>query len=434
MLQQAKRIFFIGLGGTGMRGLAYLLHKQGKEILGTDTNFEALAAQNPHQYRITPEDSTPDILADADLVIYSDAVATKHPARVYASTHQLPQQSYQAALGELSRMYTTIAVTGTHGKSSTTALLAHILHSSGIDASVALGAAMPAWNNEHAYVGTAPYLVLEADEYRDHFLSLQPAHAIITSIDFDHPDYFESLEATRESYQKFINLVSPQGSILTTPKVHASNQELSWPPRTKVIDTQDIPDIPKLPGTHMQQNAALAAAAAESIGIPRQTAIAALASFPGLGRRLETIGEWQGMHVISDYGHHPAEIAATIAAERQVHADAKIIVLVEPHTDARLQKFLGQFVDVLQSAPVNGVMICPTFYVKGREAKPVNSSEKLYAELKSVAAFPTHLLEDYSKLPEQLTKLSRNYTVLVAFTAGALDGILRDLVQKNHEN
>ncbi len=275
-------------------------------------------------------------------------------------------------------------------------------------------------------MGHGKYFVVEADEYRDHFLQLKPQHAIITSIDFDHSDYFPSFAAVKKSFAQFIKKVSSEGFIVTTSEAHA-DRDVPWPPRTTAVG----PGLPQLqlvlPGEHMQRNAWLAITLAEKMGVTRASAVAAIASFPGLGRRFETIGQVGKLQLISDYGHHPAEIEATLIAARQKYPTARIAVILEPHTATRLQSLFAEFVTVLAQAKVEAILICPTFYVRGREKAPVNASRELYAAI-SRQRHDVVYLPTLGDLSAQMTSLSSKYDIIIAFTAGELDRELRLLV------
>jgi len=195
----ARNVFMLGIGGSGMRGLAYLLSSQGKRISGTDDQFEHLkTSPDLSACALYSEEAATQALAEAQLLVYSDAVADDHPLRQQWEKQGKPSLTYHEAVGQLTAAYQTIAVAGTHGKSSTTVMLAHIMAAAGLDPTVLVGATVPAWGQRNARAGHDAYFLVEADEYRNHFLSFKPAHAIVTSIDFDHPDYFKALDKNEE--------------------------------------------------------------------------------------------------------------------------------------------------------------------------------------------------------------------------------------------
>lgn len=409
-LGQAKTVFMLGIGGTGMRGLATLLAGRGKTIVGSDQQYDVIKDwPDLKNFRIFPEAAnTPG--ESADVLIHTDAAETTHPFIVAAKERGISVMPYQMALGELSKEFTTIAVTGTHGKSSTTAFLAHILIETGKDPTVLVGAPIPAWGGG-ARVGRSDLFVVEADEYREHFLTLRPAHAIIVSVDFDHPDYFKSLEHVKEAYERFKKLVA--GAILTSEDLAA----------------EDFVNVPApLPGTHMQQNAALAIKMAGILGVAREQATAALKTFPGMGRRFEKLGVIGSMEIYTDYGHHPREIEVTIAAARSSPAYAgrkRLLVVFEAHTLERLKVFFEDFREVLSRA--DGVLLVPVFIPAGREHESAEALQKLQA-LKAELPKNTWRIDDYGDLPGKLNELSTNFDVAFAFTAGRLDAELRKII------
>lgn len=373
-----------------MRGLAYLLENSGKNVKGVDRDYNQQLAEKD--------------LGQSGVLIYSDAVAAGHPLRQAARHKDIPELAYHEAVGELAAGYTTIAVAGTHGKSSTTAMLAHIMIEAGLDPTVLVGAGVPAWGGRSARAGTGKYLVVEADEYRDHFLALKPAYAVVTNIDYDHPDYFASLDEVKKSFDKFVNQVS--GDVVTSDDVSGDFGV----------------------GEHMQHNAALAVAMAEKLGTERGRAEGALKSWRGLGRRMEELGDFGGRLIVSDYGHHPVEITATLKAARKKYGDKKILVLFEAHTLERLKVFKTEFTEALSKA--DGVLLVPVFIPVGREQQ-TQEAEKRLAQLEQVLSnkqLPTWRISGYEELPKELEELAPQFDVALAFTAGELDSRLRALV------
>jgi UDP-N-acetylmuramate--alanine ligase len=422
-IARAERIFMLGIGGTGMRGLAWLLQAKGKTVRGTDSE---ITAELSEQFTIAPSSQAKEALASSDLMIYTDAAPADHPLLHHATTHAVPALPYHHAVSQLAQPYTTIAVTGTHGKSSTTAFLAHLLIEAGMDPTVLLGAAIPTWPGHHARLGHSQYLVVEADEYREHFLSLSPAHAIIASIDYDHPDYFSSLEAVVNAYDEFIQRLRPGGSLVIPDTLYAAHPELPWPSVTIRVPRPAAQSIRSpIPGKHMQQNAALAVRLAVQLGIEQPRAQAMLQTFPGLSRRLETVGTYQSLQLISDYAHHPAEIAATLEALSSTHPNKKIIVIFEAHMIIRLQTFFDQFAQALAAQKV--VIIYPTYTPTGREeASAAALTQKLATRLQQQGT-EAIVLQQRHQLGKELSAWASRADIAIALSAGQLDSQLRQL-------
>lgn len=429
MLSTARNVFMLGIAGTGMRGLAYLLHAQGKHIVGTDQLYEQPITDSTMQsYTIISEYSAPAYLEQTDIVVYSDAVQKQHPLRLLCERLKIPTLAYHEALGQFAHTFTTIAVTGTHGKSSTTALLAHILLEAEVDPVALVGARVRGWAGGNARFGQGRNFVVEADEYREHFLTLQPNHAIITSIDFDHPDYFSSITSVEHAFQKFLLKLDPHGTVVTLRSIIDSHPSLQWPIRTTAIDPADVSvSISTLPGQHMSQNATLAIIMAEHLGVQRERARAAATTFLGLGRRMEELGLISRLHVISDYGHHPTAIKATIAAARDRYPGKKLLVLFEAHTLERLTTFFRDFQLALRTA--DGILLVPTFVPTGREQETAQAHVKLLELQQALTALQpaTWAVYDYAELGKQLINLAPRFGVALAFTAGVLDMHLRTL-------
>ncbi len=399
-----RRIFMLGIAGTGMRGLAYLLHEKGNVISGSDVTADALAELV--NYETALEGIAFSLVERADVLVYTDAAPNDHPLRKLARDKGISEMSYQAALGEFAEAYEVIAVAGTHGKSSTSAFLAHILIEAGLDPTVLIGASCSALEGEHARLGQSSYFVVEADEYREHFLTLKPAQAIITNVDFDHPDFFKSRGVIEALFEEFAGRVA--GEVITE------------------ADTEGVPA--PLPGEHMKRNAALAVAMAQRLGVERTDAIEALYTFPGLKRRFEVVGSIKETDVISDYAHHPAAIVATLAGAREKYPNTRIAVIFEAHMLERLSTFFDDFVEALSQA--DHVLIYPPFEPEGRgAAEAVDAVARLSESLKAMST-STEVLQDADTLPASVETLADSYDLVVAFTAGRLDGALRSIFLK----
>lgn len=422
MLNGANTIFMLGIEGSGMRGLAFLLSAAGAIVKGSDDKIES--RQVIDGYEVMPEEDSQERLSQCDVLIFSDAVKATHPLRVAALQQHIRQLPYQEALGEFAKAFEVLAVTGTHGKSSTTAMLAHILIEADLNPSVLVGASVPAFGGRNARAGKSNFLVIEADEFRRHFLTLSPTHMIITTIDFDHPDYFSDIHDVEEAYSQFIDKLKAGGVVITRAAVSKKHQDVKWPVNTiMVTDEVACP----LPGVHMRQNAALAVALAEKLGVSREQATTHLQTFSGLNRRMEKIGTSSRAAVYSDYGHHPHEIGATITGAREAFADKKIGVVVEPHMIERLETYFDDYVQALCRA--DSVLLCPVFYPKGREGEESPKLDELAERLK-VSGVSVKKLESYDTLHSMVKRLGDEVDIVVAFTAGVLDSKLRQVVQK----
>ena len=421
----AHTILFLGIGGAGMRGLAHLRNSQGNEVIGLDGNPKALSDPALAEFDMRTEDSLASALAEADQVIYTDALTADHPWRQAATAAGRPARSLYEAEGEFVKDYRVIAVAGTHGKSSTTGLLAHILLEAGIDLTVRVGAPMPAWDNRNARLGSGEWLLIEADEYQNHFHHFHPEVAVITSIDFDHPDFFASLEAVHQSFSTFLGQVSPAGTVVVPEQVQQRHAAINWPSTTISVSTDD--SLPVF-GDHMKSNASLALTVAAQLGVSQATAAAALTTWPGIGRRFEQLGVIRDVPVFSDYGHHPAELAATLLAAQERFPDGRLLVLFEPHTVARATQFGEAFSEALKSAA--GVIRVPIFRARGEDVSVAAEAALTQALTSQISGLITtdSLEAGVTALQQEVS----NYDAVLAFTAGSLDAVLRDFfTQKN---
>jgi len=427
-LAKAKHVLLLGAAGTGMRGLAHLLANRDISISCNDQALTPSAAQlepGLDDYNWVTEKEAVALASQVDLVIRSDSVPLENEAVENAAVSGVTNLIYSEALGELTSLYTTIAVAGTHGKTSTTALLAHILITAGLDPTVSIGASIPAWGNKNARIGSGDLFIVEADEYRNHFHHLRPTHAIITNIDYDHPDFYDSLAQTRESFQSFLDNLPTSGRVVVPSHV-ATENHLKWPQST--IRVQNGATVQEISGEHMRMNAALAIAIAELVGVSPEDATEFLRSFSGVSRRMENLGTIDTMRVYSDYGHHPVEIAATLAAARERFPQKRISVYFEAHTLERLSQFTKAFAEALLTA--DSVTIVPVFLPPGRdvhERKSADSKARELLKLLKISSVECEILEDYTDLESIVVTNAANSDIAIAFTAGLLDGYLRKL-------
>ncbi|OGY33714.1 MAG: hypothetical protein A3E37_05535 [Candidatus Andersenbacteria bacterium RIFCSPHIGHO2_12_FULL_46_9] len=423
-----KKVGMVGIGGSGMRGLAYLLSQTGVSVYGTDAELEATQKiLKDEPFVLLNEELLLEQLNSYDEVIFSDAVPDNHLVRLAARKNSR-EINYQTAVGNFARGYHVFAITGTHGKSSTCAMAAHIMVAAGLDPTVLIGAAMREWGGGHARMGKSDILLLEADEYREHFLTLNPDVIAITSIDFDHPDYFTSLEHMESAYSKFIRRRNGRGCVITLKSVQDQHAAIDWPEETVALEDQTANNLfLSVPGDHMKTNGLIAMRVAMEAGAGEKKVAGWLASYSGIKRRFEKLGEWRGMDVISDYGHHPTEISSTIQGAREKYPTKKIVVLFEPHTQERLKRFLPGFIDALKKA--DGVILLPVFIPRGREKSPEKGNEicaELLAGLRDEKKFIKQLSKD-DDIMNILTKAADKFAVAIAFSAGDLDRALRSL-------
>ena len=361
-LSKIKKVFFIGIGGIGISALAKLVLSRGMEVSGMNDEespktldpLRALGASVMYEKDMQG-------LPEADTYVYSDAWIYRGP-QILADARATgkPVLSYFEALGIFAREYTVIAISGTHGKTTTTAMVAEILESAGLDPTVIVGSFVKKFGSNFK-AGKSEYLVVEADEYMRHLLNFHPYIGVITNIEKDHLDYYKDLADLQNAFDQFL----------------AQSEN-------KITDyAAYLPKVPKLsvPGEHNRLDAAAALAVADILKIPEAVAQKALQNFAGTWRRLEKRGALpSGAIIYDDYAHHPTEVIASLQALRELYpkGEKKIHILFQPHLYSRTKAFWKEFTIAFDEADM--VAFLPIYFA--REAPdPEVTSEKLAQEI-----------------------------------------------------
>tara|TARA_B100000745_G_scaffold292684_1_gene233818 strand:+ start:2441 stop:3724 length:1284 start_codon:yes stop_codon:yes gene_type:complete len=354
---EANKIHCIGIGGAGVSALAGLLVGLGKEVTGTEDN-ESPRTLDPLKKKGVSVISEKDKLPEVDAFVYSDAWLTNHPEVLEeAKKRGVPVYSYFEALGEVSKKYKTIAIAGTHGKTTTTAMLARMLKS--IDPTVIVGSIMRD-TDTNVLIGESEYLLVEACEYNDHFLHLSPTILAITNIELDHTDYFKDIDQLVGSYKKLVEKLPEDGALILN-KAGKYEQALSEHAKCKVIDYAEV-EAPTLliPGEFNIENAKTAMATAIAVEGENESHKEGLESFPGTWRRFEFKGKTnEGSLVYDDYAHHPTAIEKTVAAVKKHFPSKEIVVAFHPHLYSRTRDFMDGFAESLALA--DKVYVAPIF-------------------------------------------------------------------------
>jgi len=425
-LKDVKRVHFIGIGGVSMSGLAEILVKDGFIVSGSDWNASAAT----HRLRglginvaIGPNDAN-NITADMDLVVYTAAVKPENPERVAAEAMGIPIMVRAELLGVILQGYEyAICVAGSHGKTSTTALISTIAQAAGLDPTVNIGGYIAgAGGNSHSnyLVGNSPYFILEACEYSNSFHHWHPYVGVILNIDADHLDYYGSMEAIIDAFAKFARNIRPGGTLIIQEDIQGFDKivtgleceviTFSTRQGDEIGPLQPSGDLRKywirgasqgergisfdimlgkalqarvdlpLPGDYNMYNALAAFVVAGKLGIESHITAAALSNVVGVKRRYEYKGEFNGATIIDDYAHHPTEIKACLAAARQAHP-GRIICLFQPHTYTRTRDLFEDFVQAFTEADV--VVFIPIY--AAREPFDPSISSAMLAE--SVAKY-----------------------------------------------
>ncbi len=394
---RVKRLHFVGIGGIGMSGLAELLKSVGLEVTGSDLALSETTQRLKSLGIQVHQGHRAENTVGADVVIYSSAVNEGNPEVVAARAAGLPVIKRAEMLAEVMRVKRGIAISGAHGKTTTTSMTGAILMAAGLDPTIIVGGRMREVGT--ARLGHGEYLVAEADEFDRSFLALSPMLAVVNNIDLEHLDTYRDLADIQETFARFARSVPFFGAAilgLDDPNVQEIRPLVSrrvvtfgLTPQADVTVRDLVVDrvgsrfvatggrdfmgtvALKVPGLHNVKNALAALAVARELSIPFGIASRALGEFAGVIRRFERKGERGGIVVVDDYAHHPTEVAATLAAARQAYPDRRIVALFQPHLYSRTKDFAATFgavflnSDVLLVAPVYGSREAPREGVSG---------------------------------------------------------------------
>ncbi len=371
-IQPNSHIYFIGIGGISMSGLAEILKDRGCQVSGTDIkesdvtkHLESLGISIHYGHRAE------NITDDIDLVVYTAAIHPGNPELEAAKEKQIPLMDRARLLGHIMEEYQySVAVAGTHGKTTTTSMVSEILLEAEKDPTITVGGILPAIHS-NVKIGHSPYFVAEACEYFDSFLQFTPLVGVILNVEADHLDYFKTLENIRRSFHAFAQRI-PAGGLLVLNASIAHSEELEenlhcsvetfglkenacWQARNIVHEPNGKNSFDvyyqgefytsvhlDIPGKHNITNALAAVASAHFLDIPAEVCARGLSHFTGVNRRFQRKGEKRGIVVIDDYAHHPTEIMATLSAARNVRHN-KLWCVFQPHTYSRTKNLFDEF-------------------------------------------------------------------------------------------
>jgi len=368
-LLKIKNVHFIGIGGIGISAIARMMFFEGKNVTGQDMQEgEIVTELKKNGINIKIGQTYENIPEDTDLIIYTIAIEYYDPElfKKIKNQTQIQVRSYPEMLGVISKDKYTIAICGTHGKTTTTGMISQILVDNKKDPTVIVGSLLKGRTN--FIKGESDLFVVEACEYRRSFLNIYPNILVITNIDEDHLDYYKDIEDIKEAFHAMANKVPKDGFIICNPN-DKNIFDVIKDVKAKVIDWQDYfsPELKlKIPGIHNKKDAAAAKAAAVILGISEEYADIALAQFPGTWKRFEFRGELQnGALLYDDYAHHPTEIKATLEGFRELYKKEdgwKITVVFQPHLFSRTKLLLNDFAQSFKDT--DEVILLPIYYAR----------------------------------------------------------------------
>ncbi len=454
MLQKKHRIHFVGIGGIGMSGIAEVLLNSGYVVSGSDLQeSEAVRRLKDLGAQVFVGHQEENLSVNPSVVVISTAVKYSNPEVLEARRRQIPVIPRAEMLAELMRMKYSVAVAGSHGKTTTTSMIAAVLSAAGLDPTIVIGGRVRMLGS-NAKMGQGEILVAEADESDGSFLLLSPTIAIITNIDREHMDFHQTMERLNESFLTFINKVPFYGLAVLCldnpnvrallPKVRKRFTTYGLSPEAD-FSVQDLTVKPgavefsvlhhakplgevrlQLPGRHSAANALAAVAVAHEFEIPFARMATALEAFSGIHRRFEIKGETRGIMVIDDYGHHPAEIRATIGAIRESWK-RPLTVLFQPHRYSRTQDLFDDFLTAFEGADR---LILTEIYAAGEEAMAGVSGEALYQAIRRQGHMDVKFVADRNRIVEELAGALRPGDMVLTLGAGDIYRVGEALVEK----
>ncbi len=462
MKHKVKNIHFIGIGGSGMSGIAEVLLNLGFQVTGSDLASNSVTARLKAAGATVYQGHQKENLIDADVVVVSSAVNESNPEVMEARARKIPVVPRALMLAELMRFRQGIAVAGTHGKTTTTSLIASILAEAGMDPTYVIGGRLES-ANANAKLGTGEYIVAEADESDASFLHLTPVMAVVTNIDADHMDTYEhSFDKLKTAFVDFLQQLPFWGMAVVC--VDDANIRKILPRITKPIMTYGFSEDARirainvvaddakmqftvqringvttefdvtlnLPGKHYVLNALAAIAIASELSVPDAAIIKALREFKGVGRRFERYGEIKApsggtFTLIDDYGHHPVEMEAVIAAARGAFPGRRLVLAFQPHRYTRTRDCFESFVKVLSS--VDAVLLTEV-YSAGEPQIVAADTRSLVRAIRIVGKVEPLFVETTAELPQAIANTVKSGDVVIVMGAGSIGqvaSLTRDL-------
>ncbi len=348
------KIFFSGIGGIGISALAQFCVARGDEVCGSDSGGgEGVALLEKKGVKVYTSHDADHLDGDTDLLVYTEAVGPDNPERLRAQELGIPQQSYFEYLGEVSQQMKTIAVCGTHGKTTTVGLITAGFLKSDFEATVFVGSKLKELDGTNFRGGDSEYLLVEACEYRNNFRFLRPHIVLLTNAELDHVDYYRDQAHYTQTLKDFCHSAEfiihhPEDDLVADVLAGYEGKTI------EVGEGHQVQDL-SLSGQHNRDNAALARALSHCLELEESRYESGLSEFWGAGRRQEFLGVVRGVSVFDDYGHHPTEIKATLQAFREKFPEAKIGLVFEPHQYSRTRAFFDDFVSALVHADHVGI-------------------------------------------------------------------------------
>ncbi|UCD67295.1 MAG: UDP-N-acetylmuramate--L-alanine ligase [Betaproteobacteria bacterium] len=459
MRHKVKHVHFVGIGGSGMSGIAEVMLNLDFEVTGSDLSGNAAIARLRSLGAQIKIGHKRENISGADVVVTSTAVKADNPEVAAARFKRIPVVPRAMMLAELMRLKQGIAVAGTHGKTTTTSLIASVLAEAGMDPTFVIGGRLEAAGS-HAKLGTGEFIVAEADESDASFLYLQPVIAVVTNIDADHMDtYGHDFGRLRQAFLEFVEHLPFYGTailcvddenvrsllpiitktvstyglneaahIRAVDIVHSGGKMRFQVTRRAQADETALPDLRitlNIPGEHNVRNALATIAVAMEVGVPDEAIVRALAGFRGVGRRFQSYGEialgkGKSFTLIDDYGHHPAEIAPTIDAARGAFPKRRLVLAFQPHRYTRTRDCFEDFVRVLSTVDV---LLLTEVYAAGESPIVAADGRALVRAIRVAGKVEPIFVEDVAELPAAIREIVGPGDVVVTMGAGTIGSV-----------
>jgi len=449
MRRKINHIHFVGIGGIGMCGIAELLHNQDYRVTGSDLREGPTVSRLRSLGIEVMVGHAESNLRDADVLVYSSAVAATNPEVQEGERLKIPVIPRAEMLAEIMRLKDGIAVGGSHGKTTTTSLIAHVLECAGLDPTAVIGGRVIASGADPtgAKLGRGDLLVAEADESDGSFLRLAPVIAVVTNIDPEHLDHYGSFEAVQDAFVEFANRIPFWG--LATLCIDHPGVQAILPRLTRRVTTygfspqadlmaSDIETAEfgmrftatyrgeelgqvriRLPGRHNVANSLATLAVALELDVPFETTASALESFLGIERRFETKGTVAGVRVVDDYGHHPAEVRATLESARAAHP-GRIVAIFQPHRYTRTRDCFEDFTTAFNDADL---VVVTDIYAAGESKIPGVEAELLTDAIRAHGHRDVRFVAELDRIVEELPAELEAGDLLLTLGAGSISGL-----------
>jgi UDP-N-acetylmuramate--alanine ligase len=462
MKHAVKQIHFVGIGGAGMSGIAEILHNLGYGVSGSDQSDSATAQRLAGLGVRVAIGHAAENIAGADAVVTSSAVRGDNPEVIAARAKRIPLVPRAVMLAELMRLKRGIAIAGTHGKTTTTSLVASVLNEAGLDPTFVIGGKLVS-AGANSRLGSGEYIVVEADESDASFLNLMPVMAVVTNIDADHMEtYGHDLSKLRGAFVDFVHRMPFYGAAILCGDdvgVRSIMPMLSRPivsyglgddVMVRAVDVVALPggqmqftaqrrngtrmaDLAitlNLPGVHNVLNALAAIAVAMELELPDAPTVAALAGFTGVGRRFQRYGELPALQggsftLIDDYGHHPVEMAAVLSAARGAFPGRRLVLAFQPHRYTRTRDCFEDFVKVMGSADA---VLLTEVYSAGESPIVAADGRALARALRVAGKVDPVFVDDVAALPAAIAEFARAGDVVIAMGAGSMGSVPQKVV------